>query len=289
MPWRDELFEAACKADRLELAMWLVDEGHMPITSETLGSLVRKAGELGKIECLDWCLDLAEEYSDREDVQRMIAQYAAQGAADYARVNVLEYLHARELLWQDEEGQLQEHAAWGGDLATVTWLKERGFAPTQEAVSSAMRNGQLAMVKYLMDQEHLTPTDSHGRGMLALIAAKRGHVACLQLLYERNMGDWTFPPFITQLMGFAGTAEDIAALKWLHETFHAPWPLRCFGTMLWSLEALQWALPLGCPWGSWSSYMCQTLLREHRYEQLEWIHSNGCPCTCPRSDVTASP
>jgi hypothetical protein len=103
------------------------------------------------------------------------------------------------------------------------------------------------------------------------------------------------PPCLQLALNWAGNEGQLAAMQWLR-SHGAPWPHNIFGgatgrvRKYWSVDALRFAFAAGCQWTGvqWDCAKVVPLLdtaecTADAVAVLQWAHTNGCPCTCPRA------
>ncbi|GLC76449.1 hypothetical protein PLESTF_001782600 [Pleodorina starrii] len=166
-------------------------------------------------------------------------------------------------------------ALWAGDgdaaVARLQWLRGRGYPLEAAVVNAAIPVGNLAALRFLVEQARVRPTANQ---FLVTEAARRGHLAVLQHLHASGL-----PVNARSVAEAAARAGHLPLVTWTVEDLGvapadgAASLLDCatasgnLELMTW-LHGRDWALgPRAIPNGAASG--CE--------EVLEWLAERGCP------------
>ncbi|GLC50019.1 hypothetical protein PLESTB_000333600 [Pleodorina starrii] len=168
-----------------------------------------------------------------------------------------------------------ESALWAGDgdaaVARLQWLRGRGYPLEAAVANAAVSVGNLAALRFLVEQAGVRPT---GVQVPVTEAARQGHLAVLQYLHAGGLRVNT-----RSVAEMAARAGHLPLVVWAVEGLGvapadgAAWLLDCAAEsgnlelMTW-LHVRGWALgPRAIPNGAESG--CE--------EALEWLVERGCP------------
>jgi hypothetical protein len=242
-------------------------------------SISRGAAVAGRVELLIW---LKEHMTEDEWCGSSVAAAALQAIGNLC---VLEWLEQQEQLPKAEEWpRIIDVAARRNNVEALDWLHARGHTFDNYVCNAAAERGALQAL------QHLTAKGVELDEDIVKAAAEGGNIQMILWLSERGLIDWDDAECLQMMLYHAGTYSHLELGKWLRER-GAPWPVSCidpdeqdgwYCSTKEQFEFLKWAITNDCPWGDeFSSQYCHDVQYE---EGWDWIHEQGCPCTCPRRE-----
>lgn len=161
---------------------------------------LKLAAELGSLMLLHF---LSKETPDQ------CAEFDAVRAAQRSgHMDCLEYL----IQWSRNQHDLCEFVARKGDASLLSTLIAVGLRPTTETANTAASNGEDACLQRLILGD--CPVDAEAA---ATAAAKKGHIQCLQLLFQYGKTLWRDDIDFFAFMRFSiRTRKDLNCLKYIH-------------------------------------------------------------------------
>eukprot|EP00611_Tribonema_gayanum_P029817 TRINITY_DN80_c0_g1_i1.p1 TRINITY_DN80_c0_g1~~TRINITY_DN80_c0_g1_i1.p1 ORF type:complete len:551 (-),score=122.88 TRINITY_DN80_c0_g1_i1:142-1794(-) len=182
---------------------------------------------------------------------------------------------------------LVDAAAMSDDAAALRWLQSRQpLEFTGVTMQLAAQWGGLPTLKWLHAQEC-----PHDINAVASILLKSHFVVAMppKMAWVRSCGggDWSAQG-MTDMLVEALAHSTPALAHWLRAE-GARWPADLAEVVRTKVEVVRprnllWAVQQGCPFGRWSSEVCE-VLSEHSAQAAAVklaLHDLGCPCTCPR-------
>lgn len=245
----DELLTLSCQAalfGHLEILRWKFCKDIVVFSNAAKG---------GHLEIVKWL----SENSCPADINAYI------NAAEFGHIEVLEFIHLICSIYrvhEDDNRLICAAAAKGGQLETLKWLIDHGFAICNLSGTNAARYGHLDVIQWLHTIKLL-----HHR--ICNDAARYGHLEILIWLHDQGY-IWNEQTCVNSAMG-----GQTAILKFLREN-DCPWSVNvCSGAAICGkLETLKWAHENGCPWNEDS---CSNAARGGHLEVLKWLRENNCP------------
>ncbi|GLC49814.1 hypothetical protein PLESTB_000311600 [Pleodorina starrii] len=192
--------------------------------------------------------------------------------------------------------------ACNGDAATgrLQWLRGRGYPLEAEVADTAVDTGNLAALRFLVEQAGVRPT---GYPLHVTFAARQGHLAVLQYLHANGLPVNTRSvsqeaaraghlPLVAwavevlhvapadgaaSLLDRAAASGNLELMTWLHDRGWAVGPRTIpNGAESGCEEALEWLVERGCPFplngGAYRMAACNGDLA-----MLRCLHRLGCP------------
>jgi hypothetical protein len=301
LPWCEALCEGAAEVGRLSMLRWLRSEQQCPCDLKAVVAVALKRGDLRLLKHLHE--RAVERESDRKRIAGAVAYYmdvlCEKPLLDVDATAVFAWLHNAKYLnlaLPYNQQVLADAAIVGGHLGTLQWLCRKGFSleitevelqqVTVYSSSLAVRFGHHSMVQYLLE---------NGVGLKPEVrreAVLGGSVQMLRFLVEHSIGCWSANNgcSLEQLLSVAGQHGHTAVLAYsLEQGAQRPqqlWSLAGSGeaaphsaVVLWALPALQYAVTVGRPLGSWPFGLCSDLVASEHGQEVEWLHTlQDAPC-----------
>ncbi|GLC68230.1 hypothetical protein PLESTF_000664500 [Pleodorina starrii] len=331
-PWGGSL-SAAAEAGHRHVCEWLLASG-CPVNWD----VVRSAARGGQEDLMQWLLtefqgrpedgvnDLckaAAEYLSLEALQRLWQELMAgrHGSELQQQLEQLDEADRDDILaaaagsttpdWQWLEGLGYPRTAWAcefsiraenGDaaVARLQWLRGRGYPLEAVVAGAAFFFGNLAALRFLVEQAGVRPT---GDQVPVTAAARQGHLAVLQYLHDsgfrvrpRSVAEaaaWAgHLPIVSwaveglgvaptdgedSLLDFAAESGNLQLMVWLHDRGWALGPSAIPNGAVSGCEvALEWLVERGCPFPlDGGAY--RMAARNGDLAMLRCLHRLGCP------------
>ncbi|GLC70449.1 hypothetical protein PLESTF_000974700 [Pleodorina starrii] len=273
---------SAARGGREDLLQWLLTELQDRPNVSVCDSLLRAAAESLSLAALQrlWQQlmagrhgsELQQQLEQLDEEDRDLIMVAAAGSTTPDWQAKVEWL---EGLGYPRTARACEFAVRAGDgdavVARLQWLRGRGYPLEAEVADAAVFFGNLAALRFLVEQAGVRPTGDESD---VTEAARQGHLAVLQYLHASGL-----PVHARLVAGDAARAGHLPLVAWAVESLGvapadgAAWLLDCAAAsgnlelMAW-LHDRGWALgPKAFPNGAESG--CE--------EALEWLVERGCP------------
>jgi hypothetical protein len=288
--WQQDLCMAAAAGNQLATLRRLLFTGAEFRLQRDYVSIAVTAAKCADPGMLQWICDQRTSWT-RESLEAISASAAA---AVNGAVDKLSWLCTR---FPAVEHELRLSFAVAssqcGAVASLQWLAATGpLYDTLLLTAAASEAGQLPALRYLVEEADCR----WDAAAVRTAAVQADNAELLQWAHEADEVPWS-TAVLSQLLVVAGVSSSLRTAAWLREQ-GAEWPASFLhssadvdnpGPSMWSLNAMQWALANGCPWGAWPQAQCAKLcvhtLSAPRAQQcslreaLQWAHANGCPCS----------
>lgn len=183
----DELLQKAAEGGHVEAMAYLANQGCTDEYAHAMVNATRK----GHLNCIEWLLEHTYRYHPQGSADRVVVEAAKLGYLD-----ILKFFHAPRYASEEmtpKRRKIEDTGVW--------WGRDR------EAIDEAVANGQLEVVKWLLDNR----IDACRRPAL-IKAARNGHLDALKWMETvLTPADW--PPCMMEDAAHGGHLE---VVKWLH-------------------------------------------------------------------------
>jgi hypothetical protein len=253
-PLPADVVEAAAEGGSLEMLQWLKQRG-CAFRKRTTFSAARRAHNIPVLRFLlhegcDWHDDVCNEAAAVGDLEQLkwLDQHGAilqnstpQDAARSGVVSIFEWLQQQHL---ELSCHVMSKAAQYGHLSLCKWLYNAGCPWDSSACRGAVDGGHLEVLRFLHDSGCLWNEEYI---LYSAVVATRNKANMLQYLWEQGVQADTAE--LTDLLGYAGSNDELEKAKWLREN-GAQWPdvLQDPDGVPWSdhMPVVAWARAEGC-------------------------------------------
>ncbi|KAG5179953.1 hypothetical protein JKP88DRAFT_349795 [Tribonema minus] len=179
---------------------------------------------------------------------------------------------------------LTDAAATAYSVAVLQWLQSRhALEFTGMTMLMAASNAALPNMKWLQAQG--CPHDINE--VCIMLMRVGGTEPLLDWVQSCGGGDWS-PQGMARLLRSALSNDTPGLPRWLRAE-GARWPEDLAEVVTTEIEEVKpsmilWAVQQGCPFGRWTTEVCDSLVRSHPDGAAvkRTLHDLGCPCACPR-------
>jgi hypothetical protein len=244
-----------------------------------------------------WHADKATLISARE-LGLQYTREVVYGAARAGDLVKLKWLCTEQHCELDNHQYLCDHAAIGGSIAVLAWLKQQGVTLTEHTCTAAARHCQLPVLQYLHAEgdamrkhvryfaalagdllmlkwahEHICSSYDHNDD-ICKAAAQRGNVQLMALLIKQPGIELS-----TEVMAAAAEKGDRAMCELLYAN-SCPWDNHCcllaaqrISQLGDDAELLRWLRQHGCPW--WAQDISYQAVYDDSVALLEFMQHDG--------------
>eukprot|EP00611_Tribonema_gayanum_P030700 TRINITY_DN8612_c1_g1_i1.p1 TRINITY_DN8612_c1_g1~~TRINITY_DN8612_c1_g1_i1.p1 ORF type:complete len:551 (-),score=64.17 TRINITY_DN8612_c1_g1_i1:27-1505(-) len=176
---------------------------------------------------------------------------------------------------------LTDAAATAYSVAVLQWLQSRhALEFTGMTMLMAASNAALPNMKWLRAQG--CPHDINE--VCIMLMRVGGTEPLLDWVRSCGGGDWS-PQGMARLLRSALSNDTPGLARWLRAE-GARWPEDLVTIEIEEVKPsmIMWAVQQGCPFGRWTTEVCDALVRSHPDGAAvkRTLHDLGCPCACPR-------
>jgi hypothetical protein len=221
------------------------------------------------------------------------------GAARAGDLDKLKWLYTEQPCELSNHQHLCDHAAIGGSIAVLAWLKQQGVTLTEEACTAAARHCQLPVLQYLHAEgvsmsehvrhlaaasgdlvmlkwahEHICSSYDDDDDDICRAAAQSGNVELMAWLLEQPGIQLT-----AEAMQEAAESRHRAMCEFLY-TNYCPWDKHCCLLAAQRIakhgddaELLRWLRQHGCPW--WPQDVAYQAAYDDSVALLEFMQQDG--------------
>lgn len=282
--WSTEICNRAAIGGSVSALSWLREEGCPWDEHGTRYYAARS----GKLDMLIWCYEMCK-------LEGVLSKYISHAAIESGNLAMVVFCKKNCLEWETNKNDAVNRASASNHLHIFKWLIETGFECPSFAMRKLISNGNLAVVKQLVDKGYLldkyTLTDS---GMRICV---KGHFELFKFCMEHGCkwsdassydlaesGNLDLLKYYVEkgyalgenICIYAAISGNLDMFKYCSTIYPDSIYNVCDNAAIGgNLETLKYCRNIGF---RWSASTCINAFFGYKFKMVKWAIENGCPC-----------